>query len=402
MPREGYPKKSYSIASIEAMFKNSNMINFEHCYYNINKYIESPKLMTKEVTAMFKETYLQTINSYDFITISTYSWTEEIVTKIMALIREPYKGKIILGGYSITAQNKEELLTTFYQADYYIKGFAEKSFETIFNNEAQECILDNIPEAEYFKSPYLLDIINTDTDKIYWETKRGCPYTCGFCEWGTAAKRNIIRLDRERLSKEIKLFSKSSIQEINIIDGTFLIDETDYDVLKELLENTNCKVTIQVRFETIQSKLGEKFLKLCHEYREKLNLEFGLQTIHSKEMIKIDRDNNMANIKSIMHKLAQLNIDYVVSIIYGIPGQTVDSFKETIEYIHQQKCKRIKAFPLRLPNNSKLRAQKQLKIKEKGLNDFPLKYVSESYSFNEEEWREMGNIANNLTMAKAS
>jgi MoaA/NifB/PqqE/SkfB family radical SAM enzyme len=91
-----------------------------------------------------------------------------------------------------------------------------------------------------------------------------------------------------------------------------------------------------------------------------------------------------------MKELQERNITYEVSIIFGIPSQTVETFKKTIEFLEENGCKKFCAFPLRLPQNSKMAEQRdKLKIKEIQGKHFSLSFVSECDSFNQSQWETM-------------
>jgi hypothetical protein len=285
-PKSEYPKTSYAIACILAKFSKKNIADIEHCQYDLNPYVfDTPKNeIEKKIGDNFKENYLPTINEYSFIALSAYAWSENLVNAIIRIIRPNFKGKIILGGYEITALSKEKLEITYPNVDFYVKGYVEKSLELIFNNKTTDKIIDIKPDENDFISPYLSGILSLNTKKIHWESKRGCIFHCDFCEWGKATN-NLIRISEDRIDKEIELFKQYNIQEINVLDATFLINKkNDIITLKKLLSIPNCKINLQMHFSPIKNQIGNEFLDICQEYKDRISLEFGLQTIHKEEM----------------------------------------------------------------------------------------------------------------------
>ena len=400
--KDGYPPLSYQIASILAKFKGSNFIENETLCYNMREYEKMlPSEVEYQIIKRFKKDKTKDeINEYSFIAIAVYAWSENIVNKFIQIIHDyNFAGKVILGGYEITALSDEQLYKTYPNADYYVKGYAEVSLEKIFKNEAKNNILyENITDNDLV-SVYLSDTLPLTTKNIYWESKRGCPYRCDFCEWGNAGNRKIIRLNKTRIDNEIELFKLNEINKINVIDGSFLLNKDDIVTLEKLVEIKDCKIILQVNFNNLKNELGDKFLSICENNKDKILLEFGLQTIHKKEMKVLNRDNDIKHIKSVMKALNRLNIQYEISIIFGIPGQTMDSFQSTIEFIEKNGCKNYKGFPLRLPQNSKMKNNAdKLKIKEEysSFDSFPIKIVKESYSFTHLDWEMMYSIAKKI------
>jgi hypothetical protein len=398
--KNDYSPISYSIASILAQFKNSNIVDIEPYSYNLNKFLSTPKKeIEKRIQAKFKEKHLEKINNYSFIAFAAYAWSENLVNGIIKLIRPKFDGKIILGGYEITALSKEKLLQVYPNVDFYIKGYAEKALEEIFKNENNDKIIDGKIDSNIL-SPYLTGIFSlSESKKMHWESKRGCPYHCDYCEHGAAADKNIIRINNDRLNGEIDLFKECNVTYINVLDATFLLHEQDNDTLEKLLSIDSCKnICLQMHFNTIRSDKGERFLDICQRNKDRISLEFGLQTIHCKEMDILNRKNDIPHVEKVMKRLCDAGIEYSISIIFGIPYQTVDSFCQTIEFIEKNNCKKFDAYPLQLPKNSKIRERiDELKIKELQEEHFSLRFVSECVSFRKSEWEKMCDIVASKT-----
>jgi radical SAM superfamily enzyme YgiQ (UPF0313 family) len=379
---DGYPSTSYQIASILAQFRKSDFIDIELFDYDMNRLlIKTWPEYKGDIITSFEKEYKDRINEYSFIGLSVYAWSEDIVKQFIKMIRNSYnfEGKLILGGYEITARDEAQLEKEYPGADYYVKGYAEKSFEKIFRNEAGGIVLYEPVEGDKLESPYLSGILPLDTGNIYWETKRGCQYKCDFCEWGSAARESsekgkLIRIGPERLDAEIDLFKKKNIKQINILDASFISSARDMDILEKLLAIQDCEIVLQAHFELMKNAaVKNQFFNICKKYRDRISLEFGLQTIIEEEMRILARKNDLDHIKKVMAELNEQEITYEISIIYGIPGQTADTFKKTIRFIVGNGCKKFRAFPLRLPYNSEMRKQAKKSGLSEGCNpDNPL------------------------------
>ncbi len=358
-PKSDYDSRSYSISSILASLKKHGVSASHYCI-NINQVSEERLLKGKEdwyisIDDCMHEKIDAAIDylvKFKFIAIGVARWSKDYAKYLVDKLRKSgFQGKIICGSYEITATDDKDLVKKFGDADYFIKGYAEKPLVKLINDKccsSKKVIFEDL-DSEYLASPYQEGIIPLYSRKIYWETKRGCKFSCGFCEWGNREHKDAIDIDEEVLRKDIELFSKSNIDEINILDGTFNIGNCYLDYLKDLLKKTDCKITFQARFEVV----NDEFLNLCEENNDRVHLEFGLQTIHKNEMKQIGRKNLMKKVRCCMKELNKRQISYEVSIIYAIPGQTIDSFIDTIEFLKINGCKKIRAFPLQIPNNYK-------------------------------------------------
>jgi len=406
--KDGYPPISYSVASILAKFNKSDFIEIVSYSCDMNDFLNTSGISAEEIETRiherFRNKFIESIKDYSFIALSAYAWSENLVNAFVKMLRPIFAGKIILGGYEITALKEELLLKTYPDVDYYIKGYAEKTLEKIFKNTISEKILNEQHRDEDLVSPYLSETLPLTTKNIYWESKRGCPYKCDFCEWGNAGNGKIIRINSERIDREIALFKQKNIQQINVLDATFLLDDDDIITLEKLLEIPRCDISLQVHFDPLKKDhLKNKFFALCQNHRGRISLEFGLQSIHKNEMEVLGRKNDIEHIKTMMEELNRRNIRYEITIIFGIPGQTVASFEDTIKFIEENGCKEFRAFPLRLPQNSKMKERtKELKIKESQSRDelYSLQVVTESYSFTYSDWEKMYSIANKYNKKK--
>jgi radical SAM superfamily enzyme YgiQ (UPF0313 family) len=355
--KDDYPAMNYSIASLIASLKNKK-IKVGHYSFDLQHALQEKEYnqsITKPVTDKILNN-LDYFKSFDYIALGLTSWTIEYCDFLLKNLLD-YQGKVILGGYEVTAIPNDVLIKYLPRADYFIKGYAEKALKKIIlsKKKPQSKVL-NYPVTMFdLSSPYLKGVINIYSKKIHWETKRGCPYKCGFCEWGNAArmsvksgkssKNKIVHISLFRLNREMKLFRKSAVAEINILDGTFNFGPFYLAILYRLLKITNARINCQARFELLVSNSGKKFINICHEHRERIHLEFGLQSIYENECKEIDRPYNKKKTLEALLLLKRFKISYETSIIYAIPGQTVTTLIDTIEFLINCGCKKIRSYP---------------------------------------------------------
>ena len=97
--------------------------------------------------------------------------------------------------------------------------------------------LKRIRELECIPSPYLTGIFDKLIEShpknewlILWETNRGCPFKCTFCDWGSATASKVNKFELERLKLEIDWFSKKKIEFIFCCDANFGILKRDIEI----------------------------------------------------------------------------------------------------------------------------------------------------------------------------
>ena len=232
--------------------------------------------------------------------------------------------------------------------------------------------------------------------KVRMETQRGCPYRCTFCAHRDLQRNKVYKHTRERALEEFALFNAKRVRKINVVDPVFNAGKDYLWILQKLLEmRPDFAIALQTRFENIRGDQGAKFLELCGALN--VCLEFGLQSVIHEECAAINRRNETGHIRSVLSLLNDNGIKYEVSLIYGLPRQTVRSFEESVEFLRRDGCKVIKAFPLMLLKGTELCAQKELwGFREEAIGPYHIPLVVSSSSFDEHEWGEMKALADSL------
>ena len=137
--------------------------------------------------------------------------------------------------------------------------------------------------------------------------------------------------------------------------------------------NTNTYAPVSIlkeKYETILKLDGVVGLNIatrsdaindeCLEYLSELNkktyltIELGLQTIHERTAILINRCHTLDNFVSMVHKLRERNINVVVHIINGLPYETHDMMIDTVKYLSKLDIQGIKIHALSILKGTEL------------------------------------------------
>jgi radical SAM superfamily enzyme YgiQ (UPF0313 family) len=335
------------------------------------------------------------LEQLDRLVLSCYIWSSKFIEPIIKLCKaNGFKGKVILGGYQIHADTCRALYPS---GDYYILGYAEKSLpEAILDDTAiTHRIIDTPVDLQSLPSPYLdgtLPITN-GIEMIHWESRRGCAFKCNFCAHRDLIHKRVKLFGIEKVKSELDLFKLKNVKKINVLDPIFNLEDNHLSIMEYAIKiELKSLLSFQVRFENIK----EDFLKLCAQLN--VHLEFGLQTTHKDESIIIERGNNMRRVDKTITLLHKYKQSFEVSLIYGLPGQTLESFKSSIDYLNKRNVKVIKAFPLMLLEGTKLAKDKgKFNIIEDIIDESNIPHVVACYSFSNDEWKKMHQYANKLT-----
>jgi len=213
------------------------------------------------------------------------------------------------------------------------------------------------------------------------------------------------QFDFDRVMNEIEWISRNTIiQDVAVLDPTFNSGPYYLSIMDKFIkEKYRGKLSLQCRIEMMKPEFLDKIEQL--NQFGKVTLEFGLQTIHPEEQLIIDRPNNIKIIEKILTEVKARNIQCEVSLIFGLPKQTIASFKQSIDFCLRHQIPTIHAFPLMLLRGTPLYEKKeQLGLVESNEIASPeidrlqtnIPHVVSSPSFSYENWREMAMMAEKL------
>jgi radical SAM superfamily enzyme YgiQ (UPF0313 family) len=257
----------YKINSSQFNYQYGDQIHFPYSIATLVSYIKSKEnlasLFRFEKAFVFRDKvdeYIQQCKDTDILLCSCYVWNWEITTYFANQVKKLNPNCIIIFGGPQVPDFSQDFFVQYPFVDIIVHGEGEYVLENIltayssdknysnvkgletkdFRNPPQERIndLDSIP------SPYLTNTVWELVDKIEgikwiasWETNRGCPYQCTFCDWGSATFTKMRKWEESRLFKEIEWFAENKIPYIDCCDANFgIYQERDLRLATKLKE----------------------------------------------------------------------------------------------------------------------------------------------------------------------
>jgi radical SAM superfamily enzyme YgiQ (UPF0313 family) len=301
----------------------------------------------------------------DIILFSTYVWNINISLEIAKKLKQIDKKKfIIFGGPSapdisetflrtnnfidcICHQEGERTITNL--LDYYPEDEWQKIPGISYvnsNNYYRNSNLPKMREISHLPSPYLTGIfdklIKENPDEHWlasWETNRGCPFSCTFCDWGSATTSKISRMDMKKLEEELLWFARHKIEFIYVCDANFGILPRDYEIAKMALDikkKYGYPHILSVQTTKNARERSYKIQKLLYDGGMHKSINLAMQSTDMTTLKEIKRDNiSIDDYKELQRRFIADKIPTYTDLIIGLPGDTYEKFTRSVDDLIQ-------------------------------------------------------------------
>ena len=161
--------------------------------------------------------------------------------------------------------------------------------------------LPRIRDLSSIPSPYLngyfSEIMNIHHNEKWlasWETNRGCPFSCTYCDWGSATNSKVSKMEMERLELEMEWFGKKNIEFIFVCDANFGMLPRDYSLVKKAIEvkkEFGFPHVLSVQATKNARERSYKIQKLLYDGGLHKSVNIAMQATDKNTLKNIKRDN---------------------------------------------------------------------------------------------------------------
>jgi radical SAM superfamily enzyme YgiQ (UPF0313 family) len=377
---------------------------------------------------------VQELNAQDIdvLCVSLYSWNvNEVLTGIRGIknkLNRPIT--VVAGGPSVDIYRDREFLHKNPDIDFAIYTQGEQAFVDVLESKLAGKQLNTLntknlawinPRNNQLKmsdfefvrnndgSPYLESqdlLLRMKNDPAHhglvmilpYETGRGCPYGCTFCDWTSGLTHKVSKRNFN-YTEELEFLGRNDVTFLQMSDANFGIQKRDIEIARIMarlkkeqgynfrIYGTNfSKLKKDVVFEIVDILMDAKIL---------MAPKFALQDIDPVVLKNIDRPDipwpeHKAHIQKLEAKYPGMPVR--IELIGGLPGQTVESFEHMLAAIHPYE---LEMFPLMVLANSPIgydmeyREKMQIKTMHTNLiyprslaeGGYNLEVVCETYSY---------------------
>ena len=313
----------------------------------------------------------------DLVAFSCYIWNIEKTLKIVSDIKKISPQKLIVLGGPEVSFGIFELMHDNPAVDFVVKGEGEVAFrrllETLLNvNHPEHPItgIDNLffrdggdivsgpmsrghLQLDTIPSPFEAGLVDLAKPLIYFETSRGCPFSCAFCLSSVEGSVRIYSM--ERIQRDLLFLMSHHVSQIKLVDRTFNFDAMRAGEIWEFILRNN--QGSHFHFEIAADLLTEDNLRLLARVPENsFRFEIGVQSASESTLERVGRKADLSRIFSAVRRLkAETKVELHLDLVAGLPGEDYDGFLASLQQISNLDPHEIQIEPLKLLKGAPMR-----------------------------------------------
>ena len=344
------------LAACNAKYIHSNL-----AVYDLQAYASeyADHIVLKEYTInqqkddIMRDIYLE---HPDVVCVSCYIWNLSFVKELMADLTKILPGVDFWAGGPEVSYDAEKFLTenpeftgvmvgegeeTFRElAGYYVEknphdlkdmtGICYRDGEQIRHNGWRQIM-------DLSKIPFIYkDLADFKNRIIYYESSRGCPFSCSYCL--SSIDKKLRFRDTEMVKKELQFFIDNKVPQVKFVDRTFNCKHDHAMAIWKYINEHDNGVT-NFHFEISADLLREEELQEMSTMRPGLiQLEIGVQSTNPDTIKAIHRTMDFEKLKGIVDRIHSFgNIHQHLDLIAGLPYEDYDSFCHSFNDVYALK-----------------------------------------------------------------
>lgn len=302
------------------------------------------------------DSLIETIEEPYLVGFSCYVWNYQYNKAFAKKLKEVYPDCItVFGGHEI---NEKSDIVGSELCDYIIIGEGEEAFKKLLLHLINKTEIDDVPNLIYKKdggvhktglisqeipervSPYVEgyfdDLIKNETLQFsaVFETNRGCPNRCAFCDWGNI-KSKIRQYSYDMIKAEIDWMSKNKIEYCYCADSNFGLFEQDKDLVEYIIKKHSENGYPQ-KFQATYSKTNPQTVFWINKRFNDAGMSKGatlsFQSMTQEVLNNIYRKNMpLSKFTELMSLYNENHIPVYSEIILSLPGETYETLRDGIE-----------------------------------------------------------------------
>ena len=340
---------------------NAKYIHSNLAVYDLQAYASdyADHIVLKEYTInqqkddIMRDIYLE---HPDVVCVSCYIWNLSFVKELMADLIKILPGADFWAGGPEVSYDAEKFLTENSEFKGVMVGEGEETFKELAGHyvEKNPQNLKNMTGICYRDGDQIIhngwrqimdlssipfiykDLSEFKNRIIYYESSRGCPFSCSYCL--SSIDKKLRFRDTETVKKELQFFIDNKVPQVRFVDRTFNCKHDHAMAIWKYINEHDNGVT-NFHFEISADLLREEELQEMSTMRPGLiQLEIGVQSTNPDTIKAIHRTMDFEKLKGIVDRIHSFgNIHQHLDLIAGLPYEDYDSFRHSFNDVYALK-----------------------------------------------------------------
>lgn len=323
-----------------------------------------------------------TEHDIDVLGFACYIWNIEMTLHVVDMVKAVRPDiKIVLGGPEVSF-TADELLERCPNIDYIVQGEGEEAFHALvtalqLGNDGLDPVIPGVrgrrhgsilgsAEAVEVRDLSTIPFPYTEEDMddlehkiIYYESSRGCPFSCQYCLSGN---KNTVRFfPQERTLEELQWFIDHGVKQVKFVDRTFNCAPHHHRPLMEFMRDSDTDMNFHLEMEPELMTEWETNI-LCETPPGRIQIEVGVQSTHKKTLDAINRYNDWPYIQKSIRPIIQAGRTHVhMDLIVGLPHEDFNRFGQSFNDLFSLQPHALQIGFLKLLKGSGVRRMREYK-----------------------------------------
>ena len=277
----------------------------------------------------------------DVIAFSCYIWNYSLIDNIIFDLHKILPDADIWAGGPEVSYNAHEVISKWnlrgvmagpgegifrYLVSSYVRNTSDDLPPVLDGNHTHRLSLDEIPF--WYK-----DLTDFENRIIYYESSRGCPFSCSYCISSIDKTMDFRSVDR--VCGEIDFFLEHKVPQVKFIDRTFNCNKDHaLPILRHISEYDNGITNFH--FEIAADLLDEDYFELFEKLRPgAVQLEIGVQSTYDKTIGEINRRMDFDKVAAAVERIIEPdNIHVHLDLIAGLPYEDLETFQKSFNDVY--------------------------------------------------------------------
>ena len=304
----------------------------------------------------------------DLVAFSVYVWSREHALEIARQLRLTLPAATLCAGGAEPTANPAGLLDSglfhflvrgegegpFLQAvRLALAGAAPRGVPGVVLPGERPGSLPPPAELAAIPSPYLSGQLDPSIPGgALWQLSRGCDFACAFC-FDHKGSGGVRRFPMQRVEAELRLFARLGVPQVFVLDSTFnKLPKRAKEILR-LIGRLAPRVHFhfEVRSEYIDAEMAQLFAAIT------CSLQIGLQSADAAVLRAVGRGFDRDDFAYRASLLNQSGAIFGFDLIYGLPGDSLELFRSSLDYALSLYPNHLDIFPLAVLPGTRLHAR---------------------------------------------